>query len=262
VGEVNEGVIQGVVQQMKNMALELARISGRPLDPAAFRETVSFSAQTSRLWREVLETAAHRPAPISFGDMCIHIGPAVVLRGLPAAVNYYRQLLSELRTRIREGRGAVPGELFRVYWEGMPIWGRLRWLAESLAEMGIAGVASTYGHSWIYDAFDPEDPFTSTARGYTALFTVRDESYKESFLKEMLSRFQVDGIIFHHSRTCPSCTNSLYGMPRRLTERTGIPHLLLDGDLNDLRCFSQEQALTNLEAFAELLAQRKTGQAA
>jgi len=34
-------------------------------------------------------------------------------------------------------------------------------------------------------------------------------------------------------------------------------NLVLDGDLNDLRCFSQEQTLTNLEAFVEMLAQVK-----
>jgi hypothetical protein len=29
--------------------------------------------------------------------------------------------------------------------------------------------------------------------------------------------------------------------------------LVLDGDLNDLRCYSDEQARTNIEAFAEQL---------
>jgi benzoyl-CoA reductase/2-hydroxyglutaryl-CoA dehydratase subunit BcrC/BadD/HgdB len=153
--------------------------------------------------------------------------------------------------------GAIKNERFRIYWEGMPIWGKLRFLAETMARMHVSLVASTYGHSWVFDAFDPNDPFTSTARAYTELFTVRHERFKESFLVEMLRRFQVDGIIFHNSRTCPNCNNSQYGMPRRLSEKTQIPHLVLDGDLNDLRCFSEEQTLTNLEAFVEMLAQRE-----
>ena len=65
----------------------------------------------------------------------------------------------------------------------------------------------------------------------------------------------VHGIIFHDARTCPYNTNSRFGLPRRLQEAHGIPTLVLDGDLNDLRCFSDEQARTNLEAFVEQLAE-------
>ena len=32
-----------------------------------------------------------------------------------------------------------------------------------------------------------------------------------------------------------------------------MPVLVLDGDLNDLRCFSDEQARTNIEGFVEQL---------
>jgi benzoyl-CoA reductase/2-hydroxyglutaryl-CoA dehydratase subunit BcrC/BadD/HgdB len=43
-------------------------------------------------------------------------------------------------------------------------------------------------------------------------------------------------------------------MPRRLSERLGVPSLVLDGDVNDLRCFSDEQSRTNIEGFVEQLA--------
>jgi benzoyl-CoA reductase/2-hydroxyglutaryl-CoA dehydratase subunit BcrC/BadD/HgdB len=42
-------------------------------------------------------------------------------------------------------------------------------------------------------------------------------------------------------------------MPRRISERLGVPTLILDGDVNDLRCFSDEQARTNIEGFVEQL---------
>ena len=62
-----------------------------------------------------------------------------------------------------------------------------------------------------------------------------------------------DGIVFHDSRTCPNNSNSRYGLPQRLRQALGIPVLVLDGDLNDLRCFSDEQARTNIEGFVEQL---------
>jgi len=46
-------------------------------------------------------------------------------------------------------------------------------------------------------------------------------------------------------------------MPERLEAETGIPSLTIDGDLNDLRCLSDEQTKTNVEAFIEQLEERK-----
>jgi benzoyl-CoA reductase/2-hydroxyglutaryl-CoA dehydratase subunit BcrC/BadD/HgdB len=40
-------------------------------------------------------------------------------------------------------------------------------------------------------------------------------------------------------------------MSQRLSKKLGIPHLVINGDLNDLRCFSEEQTVTNIEAFVE-----------
>jgi benzoyl-CoA reductase/2-hydroxyglutaryl-CoA dehydratase subunit BcrC/BadD/HgdB len=241
---------------MERLAVNLTAISGQSLNQTAFAQTVEYSKQTSTLWRAVLETASYRPSPITFTDVCIHMGPAVILRGTPAAVAYYRRLKAELEDRICRGQGAISNERFRIYWEGMPIWGKLRFFAETMAAMNLSLVASTYGHSWVFDSLDPSEPFLSTAKASIELFTVRDEPTKEAFLKRIMDRFQVDGIIYHNSKTCPNCSNSRYGMPQRLTRETGIPHLVLDGDLNDLRCFSQEQTMTNLEAFAEMLAQQ------
>jgi benzoyl-CoA reductase/2-hydroxyglutaryl-CoA dehydratase subunit BcrC/BadD/HgdB len=46
-------------------------------------------------------------------------------------------------------------------------------------------------------------------------------------------------------------------MPQRLTQETGVPSLIIDGDLNDLRCLSDEQTNTNVEAFIEQLEERR-----
>ena len=42
-------------------------------------------------------------------------------------------------------------------------------------------------------------------------------------------------------------------MPERLRGKTGVPALIINGDLNDLRCYSEEQTKTNIEAFIEQL---------
>jgi benzoyl-CoA reductase/2-hydroxyglutaryl-CoA dehydratase subunit BcrC/BadD/HgdB len=37
----------------------------------------------------------------------------------------------------------------------------------------------------------------------------------------------------------------------------GVPSLTINGDLNDLRCLSDEQFTTNIEAFIEQLEERR-----
>jgi len=251
---VTENDVDGVTVQIEALIPALEAIAGGKLDAARLGAMVATSRRTSDLWESCLQTAAHRPAPLNFFDGTVHMGPAVVMRGLDAANTYYEGLLSELESRANEGVAAVPGERYRLYWDGMPIWGRLRALSGLFAEFRTAVVASTYCNSWIFSALDPADPLRSMARASLELFIVRSEEPKERYIEAMVSRYQVDGIIFHDCRTCPSNSNARYGMPRRVSERLGIPTLVLDGDVNDLRCFSDEQARTNIEGFVEQLA--------
>jgi benzoyl-CoA reductase/2-hydroxyglutaryl-CoA dehydratase subunit BcrC/BadD/HgdB len=72
----------------------------------------------------------------------------------------------------------------------------------------------------------------------------------------MARKYKTDGILFHDSKTCPNNSNNRYGMPERLERRLNIPTLTINGDLNDLRCYSEEQAKTNIEAFIEQLASK------
>jgi benzoyl-CoA reductase/2-hydroxyglutaryl-CoA dehydratase subunit BcrC/BadD/HgdB len=256
VGEVTDVHVSGIAAQLEALVPTLEEISGEKLDTDRLADTVRLSRDCSDLWKEVLETAANRPSPLTFFDSTIHMAPAVVMRGTQAAIDYYEELLVELQTRIAEGVAAVEDEQFRLYWEGMPIWGRLRDLATQFLALRTCVVASTYANSWIFTALDPDNPFKSMARVYTELFIVRSDQKKERYLQEMVDRFGVEGIVFHDCRTCPNNTNSRYGMPQRLEERLGIPSITIAGDLNDLRCYSDEQARTQIEAFVEQLASR------
>lgn len=258
IDEVRDDDVDGVARQLEALVPPLEAVAGRRLDPAALAEAVRVSRRCSDLWGACLDTAAARPAPLTFFDGTIHMGPAVVLRGAPEACAYYEILLEELRGRAARGQAAVPDEAFRVYWDGMPIWGRLRALGSLFEEFRTAVVASTYCNSWVFSALDPGDPIRSMARASLELFIVRSEEPKERYLERMAAFYHVDGLIFHDCRTCPNNSNARYGMPRRLGERLGLPTLVLDGDVNDLRCFSDEQARTNVEGFVELLADRRS----
>ena len=248
-----EDVVESVAAQIEEMVPGLEEVAGRRFDIDEFREVVATSRECSQLWEECLDTAEAMPSPMTFFDDCIHMGPAVVMRGRKEAIDYYKILLAELKERVEQGVAAVEGERHRLYWEGMPIWGKLRMMSELFARLNSCILVSTYCNSWVFSALDPKDPFKSMARAYSSIFIGQDDNWKEDYIAEKVERFNVDGILYHDSKTCPNNTNSRYGMPDRLSERLGVPYLIIYGDLNDLRCFSEEQTITNVEAFIEQL---------
>jgi len=251
IGEVKESHLKDVRSQMEDMVPVLEHVSGNKFDIDRFREVVGLSKECTARWRKVLESAANLPTPLTFFDHCIHMAPAVVLRGTKAAVEYYDELLTEIDERIKDGVAAVPGEKVRLYWDGMPVWGRLRMLGDLFFELKAPIVASTYCNSWIFDPLDPKDPFGSMASAALEIFNVRDENFKESYIKEWVKLCGVQGLVFHDAKTCPYNSNSRFALPNRMSKELGIPTIIINGDLNDLRCFSDEQAKTNIEAFVE-----------
>ncbi|NOZ07778.1 MAG: 2-hydroxyacyl-CoA dehydratase [FCB group bacterium] len=256
-GEVSPGTVKYISDQYRQLVPVLETVSGRKFVPERFKAAVGLSRDACELWKEVLETAVHRPAPINFFDASIHMGPIVVMRGTSYALEYYQLLLSELKERLKDGVGAVAKEQFRIYWEGMPLWYNLSLLAKLFARLDACVVASTYCNSWIFDDLDPDHPFESSALAYTKLFIVRSDSVKQQLLAEHLDRFSIDGIIYHDAKTCPRNTNNQHGLQVRLHDLTGVPYLEISGDLNDSRCFSREQGIIAIETFLQQIAMDK-----
>ncbi len=249
--KITQDHLDALIGQHKALIPTLEKISGRKFDMDRLKEVMASSYRCTLLWKRVLELAAHTPSPISFFDCTIHMGPAVVLRGTEAAEEYYPVLIKELEQRIADGVAAVDGEKMRFYWEGMPVWGKLRDHAEQFAGQHACVVASTYCNSWIFEPMGLDDPFEAMARSYTELFIVRGEVFKENYLKNMFATYGIDGIIYHDAKTCPNNSNCRYGMPQRMIGETGVPYVTINGDLNDLRMYSEEQARTQFEALTE-----------
>jgi len=255
--DVTPDHITSITRQMENIVEPLEKVAGRKLDMDELRQAVTLSRECSDLWEQCLAAAAAIPSPLTFFDGTTLMGPAVVGRGTQKAIDAYKLLLEELEERVENGIGALEDERFRIYWEGMPVWGRLSMHSKLFAGLKANVIASTYCSSWVFSALDPQDPFGSMARAYTELFIVRSDEYKEAYIKDKLKFFSIDGIVYHDAKTCPYNSNCRYGMPQRLEAETGIPSLTINGDLNDLRLLSDEQTRTNVEAFIEQLEENK-----
>ncbi len=256
IDELTPNIIQNIAKQFEELIPELEKVSTQKFDLDKLRETTALSHDGCVLWREVLETAMHKPSPINFFDAAIHMGPIVVMRGTQYAIDYYEVLLDELKNRIKNNISAVPEEKHRIYWDGMPLWFKLSDMAKLFAKLNTCIVASTYCNSWIFDDLDPALPFESSALAYCKLFIVRSDEVKENVLEKLLADFSIEGIIYHESKTCTRNSNNLFGLQNRLFKKTNIPYLEINGDLNDPRCYSEEQSIIAIETFIDQIENR------
>ena len=255
--EVGKDEVELVTKQFKSLIPVCEKVSGKKFDIDKFREVLKLSKEATMLWQKVLQTAQATPAPISFFDGTIHMGPIVVLRGTQIAKDYYQTLLQELENNVQTGTGILEQENCRLFWDGMPIWGKLRSLSDLFLQNNTAVVASTYCNSWIFDDFDETHPFESSALAYTKIFINRSEKAKMEYFKNWFELYKIDGVIFHDSKTCFNNSNAKFGLPQRMQEETGIPTLIIEGDLCDLRFFSEAQSITKIETFIEQIENSK-----
>jgi len=235
-------------ESWQELIRELERLRGVHLDLDYFKEVTQLSHQACQLWQEFLESNQPSPAPHTFFDHIILMAPAVVLRGTPEAKAFYQELMAE----VRELDTHEIKERWRFYWEGMPIWGKIKFLAQTFERHEISIVASTYSHSWAFD-FAASDMLASMIRAYATIFITQSQTGKLEYLADVAKRFSVDAFIFHDAKTCPHNTNNRYALPGRVTASTGLPVLTIYGDLVDLRHFSEEELTLRLEAFVEHL---------
>jgi len=250
--ELDPVEIGAATAQNLRLVSQLEEATGRKLDIDRLAEVVLASARASQLWGEILDLACNVPSPLTFFDSLIHMAPIVLMRGTEAAVEYYTILKAEIEARVADQVAAVPGERFRFYWEGPPIWCALRPLAELFLNHRAAIVASTYCRIGVLPGLDPQNPIESLARAYTGIFPNRADEYKEEYLVSAFEEFGVDGVVYHEGRTAPEHSNVRYGLEVRLRRSTGLQAIVVEADTHDLRLFSMDRIERKLQDFLAL----------
>ena len=252
--EVADHAVAFVQRQLEEAVPLAEQAAGKRLDEQKLKEIGQLSKRASQLWMEILERNKHRPAPISVFDQFIQMAPVVEMRGDRATVDFYAAMLKEVDRRIAQGIGAVKNEKKRLLWDNLPVWYRLRYLAEFLGEHGVAIVASTYTNAWgeLAELIDPERPFETMARTYIYPILNRGAGDKLATMERMIGDYHLDGVILHSDRSCKPYSIGQIDQRDRLSKR-GVPALLLEADHSDPRSFSEEQVANRLAAFVEML---------
>ncbi|MCK9363494.1 MAG: 2-hydroxyacyl-CoA dehydratase [Syntrophales bacterium] len=223
------------------------------------REVGKLSLEGQRLWQAVLDTAVNRPSPLSAFDAFFHLALIVTLRGTRQTVDYYKILLEEMQERVAQQIGAVADEQYRLLWDNLPIWYRMKWLSEKFASAGACLVADTYTTAWCGSMkYIKEDDFIDTmAEGYSRIYLNIGVDQMAEQVIAMAEKYNVDGIVMHSNRSCKPYSFGQYDIQRIVGEKMGIPTLMIEADMVDERNFSESQVETRIEAFIEVLQGKK-----
>ena len=249
---------QYVRRQIDEYLVFLETHCGKKLDQDRLAEVGRLSMEGQRLWQAVLDTTMNRPAPMSAFDAFFHLALIVTLRGTQTVIDYYSELLDEMRARVAEGISAVPNEAYRLLWDNLPVWYRTRWLSEKFAGHHACLVADTYTSAWCGSLayMDDSDFLGSMAEGYSRIYLNIGTDQMAAMVLDMVDKYQADGLVMHSNRSCKPYSLGQYDIARIVQEKRGLPTLIIEANMTDARSFSESQIDTRIDAFMEFLKER------
>ena len=247
--------VQYVAAQLEEMIAWVTRHTGRTLNEKKFHRAVALSNEAVGLWREIRELCRAKPSPLNAPDLFLTMAPIVVLRGSKDAVTFYRKLKAEVEERVARGEGAIMEERYRLLWDNIAIWYRLFRLFRLFTEAGACFVVDTYTHAWSLSV-DSDDPILGLARTYATVYINQSLQARAEEMVNLVERFGVDGLVFHSNRSCKPYSLGQYDLLETVSDRTGVPGLILEADMCDTRLYAEEPIKNRIQAFLDLLEAR------
>ena len=244
--------VQYVASQLEDLIAWLTRHTGHKLNEKKFANALDLSNQAVTLWREIRELCQARPSPLNAPDLFLAMAPIVVLRGTGDAVSYYRKLKAEVEERVAKGQGAILEERYRLLWDNIAIWYKLFRLFNLFSEAGACFVVDTYTNAWSMSV-DAGDPILGLARTYATVYINQSLQVRAAMMADLVERFAVDGIVLHSNRSCKPYSLGQYELLQQVSERTGVPGLILEADMCDTRLYAEEPINNRIQAFLDVL---------
>jgi benzoyl-CoA reductase/2-hydroxyglutaryl-CoA dehydratase subunit BcrC/BadD/HgdB len=103
-----------------------------------------------------------------------------------------------------------------------------------------------------------ENNFLETmAECYTRIYLNIGVDEMARTVMAMVDKYEVDGIVMHSNRSCKPYSLGQYDIQRIVEKQKGIPSLMLEADMTDERKFSESQIETRIDAFIEILQEKK-----
>jgi len=247
--------------------------TGKKLDLERFREIMRNSQEAMEYWYRVLELRKAVPCPMGSEDYFTAIIPFLYLAGEREAVDFYRDLYGEIKSRVDRGVGVIAEEKYRFCWLGIPPWFNLG-LFNYLETLGmVICVESTYyvGPPVEVDLTDPLEAWVERT-WKTAQYKQKQGSeinpdicnpgvfspgVGAGLVKRWVAEYRLDGVIAHRTRSCRATSMGQLHVQNKLAE-IGVPMLIFESDMVDPRAWSDAQIKMRFQGFLETVEARQS----
>ncbi len=252
--------------QLRDLIARCEQITDKKFDIDRLAAVEAHVNEMVRLWIDILAFNQHRPAPYnSMLDGLTYMGVLNAWRGTPEGVEYMRLLHEEISGKVARGEGRVANERFRLIFSGTPCYVNMRRLIELFESHGGVFAASdylTYAAGGLDSAglfYDTSRPLESLAEVTTlaAQMGLSNHFFSHHTLAQQMRDYAADGIVYHGIKSCRTVATSMADNREYLTTRHGMPTLYIESDLIDPRYWSDAQIKNRVDAFFELLEQRR-----
>jgi benzoyl-CoA reductase/2-hydroxyglutaryl-CoA dehydratase subunit BcrC/BadD/HgdB len=226
----------------------------RALEDDRIAEVAELSSKATRLWIQALEACKTKPSPLNCADRFLTMAPVVSSRGTEHCVEFYESFVAEVEDRVEKGIGAIKDEKVRLLWDNIPPWHTLRFF-NILASRGVVFPADTYTHAWTGNmvGIDKSSILDQVVETYSKVYLNMGLDAKVDKMVQLIKDYDLDGFVMFSVRSCKRYSLGQLVSKEIVTERTGVPGVVIEGDMVDSRVYNAAQIETRVDALLEML---------
>jgi len=242
--------------QMRELVTFLEEKTGKKLDHDRLWSVVNNSLRIMQLYHEIYELRKAKPAPMRNRSFMNQMIIEWTYSGTQEGVEWFETVKGEIEENVRNRRGAVAHEQYRLLSLFLPPMYENKLLDWMEREYGAAIVMDPMS-SWPHQVeIETKDPVEAVAllSFYRAVRLLHGPG--EIFIEDAVQnarQFEVDGALYFAHIGCRQACALIRSMKDALQDRVGIPVGIIDIDLMDPSFASTEQLKSKLEEFFERL---------
>lgn len=239
----------------------LEGVTGKPFDMELLKQRCATISEMT-LWRkQMFELQKAVPAPASFIDGAVVMGPSLTIR-TEAAKDLYKKFVEEQMYRVAHGIGVSNNEQYRIMWKGNFPWYKVGALSRLFDKYNAVIVDGCYG--FLKDCelpgkvFPPfglppaDDPLMHVACDYAvSAYSMGFDPKYDLQCKTFIKDFSIDAVIIHSPHTCRPWGMGSFDMARRIEDEYHIPCIVLELDHTDESYYNDAQVETRIQALLE-----------
>lgn len=260
----------------------MEKVTGRKYDDEKFINAVNWECESTSLWAQCCMLNQSIPAVMDEKMMFSLYVIAVLMRQRKEAVDFYRELLDELKDRQSRGIAAFGDERFRFIHDSQPPWHALE-IFRYLEQYGAVSIGAHYSYGlsggWAYDpekdtwlpAKPPrevgvelktrEEACEWYAEWYLAYHTIlRSLRWsgrgKNKRMLDLVKNWKVDGVVIQLNRGCEGTAVGQMEVRRFLADNN-IPCMTYEGNMADDRELDLPRTIAKIDTFMETLGLKK-----